>query len=263
MSTAIHPHINPVDILGVQYDNLLRSEVLDCIEVWISQKQAHQICTPNVAHLLLARKDPEFQSILERADLVVADGMGVVCAGRFLGTPLKENVGGRLLLPEFAARAVQKGYRIFLLGGKNCDVTQKASACLCADYPGLCIAGTYTPPFMHEFDDVENQRMVDVVNQSKSDVLFVCLGTPKQEKWIARNLQKLNVPVSIGVGAALDMIAGEVYEPPRWISGIGFEWLVKLIQEPKRLWRRYLVGVPLFLGLVLLQRLRLIGASSK
>ncbi len=149
------------------------------------------------------------------------------------------------------------------MGGKNRDVTQKASARLCANFPGLCIAGTYTPPFMNEFDDAENQRMLDAVNQSKPDVLFICLGTPKQEKWIARNLTNLNVPVSIGIGAALDMIAGNIYEPPRWVSGIGLEWLVKLFQEPKRFWRRYLVGIPFFLFLVIRQRWRMICSGAK
>lgn len=252
-----------VNLLGIRYDNLTRLDVLDQVELWIQEGGHHMICTPNADHVVRTQTDIEFREIIQKSDLVVSDGMGVVYAARFLGTPLKENVGGRLLLPEFAARAVQKGCRIFLLGGKNRDVMQRASARLCANFPGLCIAGTYTPPFMDEFDDVENQRMLDAVNQSKSDVLFVCLGTPKQEKWIARNLQKLDVPVSIGIGAALDIIAGEVYEPPGWISGIGFEWFVKLVQEPKRLWRRYLVGIPHFLWLILLQRLRLINTGPK
>jgi len=249
-------YMHKIVILGVHYVNVSRIETLDLMESFIGQGGRHIICTPNVDHLLQARKDQEFHGILEQADLIVADGMGVVYASRFLGVPLKENVGGRHLLPEFSARAAQKGYRIFLLGGKNRSVVQKAVDRLHVDHPSLIIAGTYTPPFMSEFDEVENQRMLNAVNQSKPDVLFVCLGTPKQEKWIASNLQHLNVPVSIGIGAALDMISGHVYEPPRWISDMGLEWLVKLIQEPQRLWRRYILGIPVFIWLVIQQRVK-------
>lgn len=242
-----------VNILGIQFDNVTRDETVARMEHMISTHKPHMICTPNADHVLQARHDHEFREILECADLVVSDGMAVVYASRLLGTPFEENVGGRLLLPEFASRAACMGYRLFLLGGKDHKVAQIAAARLCVKNPGLIITGTYTPPFMPEFDKVETDRMLDAVHRAQPDALFVCLGTPKQEKWIARNLQRLNVPVSIGVGAALDMISGHVYEPPHWVSNVGLEWLVKLVQEPKRLWQRYLLGIPLFVWLVLQQ----------
>lgn len=246
--------IDPVTILGIRYDNLSREEVLDCMESFAQQGSTRMICTPNADHLLQARRDREFRDILERADLVVSDGMGVVYAARLLGTPFKENVGGRLLLPDFSSRAARFGYRLFLLGGNNEEMVQLAVTKLCRSYPGLVIAGSYTPPFMQEFDEAETGRMLDSIHRARPDVLFVCLGTPKQEKWIARNLDRLNVPVSIGIGAALDMIAGCVNEPPRWVSRIGLEWLVKLLHEPKRLWRRYFWNGTVFVSLILKQR---------
>jgi N-acetylglucosaminyldiphosphoundecaprenol N-acetyl-beta-D-mannosaminyltransferase len=109
---------------------------------------------------------------------------------------------------------------------------------------------------MDEFDEAETQRMLEAVHRAKPDVVFVCLGTPKQEKWIARNRDRLSVPVSLGVGSALDIIAGQVRQPPRWMTEVGLEWLAKLFQEPKRLWRRYLLESPPFFMMVAQQRMR-------
>jgi len=245
-----------MNIAGVEFHNVTRAETIALMEQMISARKSHMICTPNADHVVRIRADAEFGRIIANADLVVPDGMAVIYASRILGTPLKQNVGGRLLLPAMAELSVYKGYRIFLLGGSNEQVARLAVEHLRKDYPGVNIVGTYTPPFMDEFIAEENERMLDAVHRAKPDVLFVCLGTPKQEKWIARNLVRLNVPVSIGIGAALDMISGRVYEPPRWVSNVGLEWLVRLLQEPKRLWRRYILGIPIFLWLVLQQRIK-------
>jgi N-acetylglucosaminyldiphosphoundecaprenol N-acetyl-beta-D-mannosaminyltransferase len=252
-TASMPPRIDTVTILGVPYDNLSRQETLDRIEVFIRSGARHMICTPNADHLLRARKDTEFRAILNRADLVVSDGMGVIYASRLLGTPLKENVGGRLLLSEFAARAVLRRYRLFLLGGRDSHMAQEAADRLRAQDQGVLVCGSYAPPFAAEFDEAETQRMLNTVEAARPDILFVCLGTPKQEKWIACNLGRLNVPVSIGVGAALDMLTGRVREPPRWATDCGLEWLAKLIQEPGRFWRRYLLGIPVFIWLIFAQ----------
>jgi len=246
-----------VNILGICYDNLTRLEVLGRIELFIQEGGSHMICTPNADHVVRAQTDMEFREIIQRSDLVVSDGMAVVYASHLLGTPLKENVGGRLLLPALAQRSGEKGYRLFLLGGSSEQVARLAVERLCKDYPGVNIAGTYTPPFMGEFSAEENECMLTALNQARPDVLFVCLGTPKQEKWIARNLKNIQAPVTVGVGVAMDMLAGKVRQPPRWVSDIGFEWLYRLIQEPRRLAKRYLVDDPIFFGWVLRQRMGL------
>lgn len=248
---------NGINILGVFYDSLLRQEVIDRIEDFIHQGGKHMICTPNADHIVRVQTDVEFREIIQRSDLVVSDGMAVVYASHLLGTPLKGNVGGRLLLPALAKLSAENGYRLFLLGGSSEEIARLAVEHLQRDYPGVNIVGTYTPPFMNDFSIIENDRMITAVNLTKPDVLFVCLGTPKQEKWIAHNLSNLQVHVAIGIGAAMDMIAGKVRQPPRWVSDIGFEWLYRLIQEPRRLAKRYLVDDPIFFWWVLKQRLGL------
>jgi N-acetylglucosaminyldiphosphoundecaprenol N-acetyl-beta-D-mannosaminyltransferase len=248
-------HPLKVNILGISYDNLTRLEVLDRIESFIEEGGVHMICTPNADHVVRVQANMEFLEIIKSSDLVVSDGMAVVYASNLLRTPIKENVGGRLLLPALAQRSAEKGYRLFLLGGSTEEVARLAAVRLQKDYPGVNIVGTYTPPFMNDFTKEENDRMLTSVNRAKPDVLFVCLGTPKQEKWIAHNLINLQVHVALGIGAAMDMIAGKVRQPPRWVSEIGFEWLYRLIQEPRRLAKRYLVDDPIFFWWVIRQRI--------
>ncbi len=258
----LRPRIGAVSILGLRYDNLTRTEAIDVLERFVAQGRPRMVCTPNADHVMLARRDAEFRDILQRADLVVSDGMGVWYASRLLGTPLRENVSGRLLVDELAARWAPLGRRVFLVGGRSAADARRAAERLVARCPGLVVCGTYTPPFADRFDDAESSRIVDAVNAARPDVLLVCLGTPKQEKWIAENLHRLAAPVTLGVGAALDFLAGVVREPPRWASRVGLEWLWRLAQEPGRLWRRYLVRGSRFVGLVLLERLRRRGAPT-
>ena len=168
-------------------------------------------------------------------------------------TPLLENVAGRLLVESLAMRGAVAGRRVFLLGGRDPDVARRAAARLAAEHPGLAVVGWYAPPFAAEFDAAESERMLAAVNRARPEVLLVCLGTPKQEKWIARNLQRLEVPVSIGVGATIDFLAGRIAEPPRWMTRVGLEWLYKLAHEPRRLWRRYLLRGSVFAWLVVRQ----------
>lgn len=244
-----------VKISGVSFHNVNRMETLSAIDKMISSQERHYICTPNADHIIRAAYDSEFRKIIDNADLVIPDGMAVIYASYILGTPLKQNVGGRLLLPEMVKKSDETGYRIFLLGGSDPSVLEKAVIKLKSSYPNSNIVGYYSPPFMQEFDKRETEYMLQVINKSKPDILFVCLGTPKQEKWIARNFERIESFVSIGVGIALDMIAGNVSVPPRWISNIGFEWLFRLYQEPKRLYKRYLIDDPKFFLWVIKQRL--------
>ncbi len=248
---------NPVTICGVTYDNVTRYEAVDIIESFIMAKGAHMVCTPNADHIVRVRTDKEFEQIIAHADLVLTDGMAVVYASRFLGNPVKGNVGGRLLLPILAERSASRGYRIFLLGGSSPEVAQTATARLLESYPRANIVGCYSPPHAAEFDAAETGKMLAKVKQSGADVLLVCLGTPKQEKWIARNLKDIQASVSIGIGVALDMFAGKVSKPPAWMTEIGLEWLYRTFQEPRRLVQRYFVNGTMFCWLVLKERLRL------
>jgi N-acetylglucosaminyldiphosphoundecaprenol N-acetyl-beta-D-mannosaminyltransferase len=190
--------------------------------------------------------------------LVLTDGMAVVYASHFLGQPVKGNVGGRLLLPILTERSAHRGYRIFLLGGSSPQVAESATVRLMQCYPRANIVGYYSPPHMLEFDAAETANMLEKVNQSGADVLLVCLGTPKQEKWIARNLPHIQASVSIGIGVALDMFAGRIRKAPTWMTDVGLEWLYRTFQEPRRMVHRYLVNGSIFLWLVLKGRLGMV-----
>lgn len=252
------PRRRAVAIAGVQFDNLSRGEVLEWIEQAIRQNEARMICTANADHVVRARRDVEFRSILERADLVVADGMAVVYAARFLGTPLKQNIVGRYLLPLLATCSAVKGYRLFVVGGSSADVASQTVERLRSEYPGVAIVGCYTPPFVRNLEEDEGEvtRIVEAVNAAHADVLFVCLGTPKQEKLIANALHRLNVKVAVGIGAALEILSGRIHEPPRWATEVGVEWAFRLLQEPRRLARRYLWDDPRLFLWVLRQRMK-------
>jgi N-acetylglucosaminyldiphosphoundecaprenol N-acetyl-beta-D-mannosaminyltransferase len=239
-----------VELLGVTYDNVTRAEALDQIERFIEDGRSRIVCTPNADHVLQIRTDAEFGAILHRSDLNLADGMAVIYASRILRRPLVQNVGGRLLLNEFAARSAKRRYRMFLLGGRDQEQANEVGRRLTLANPGLIVAGAYAPPFVSEFDETATAQMLGLIEQAKPAILFVGLGTPKQEKWISRNLHRLRVPVSIGVGAAFDIITGRVKCPPQWMTDAGLEWAFRLGQEPGRLWRRYLQRDSQFFWLV-------------
>src|SRR5574341_1649074 len=172
-----------VTLFGIPYANITQTAALNWIEEAIRKRIPRMVCTPNVDHVMLARSDAEFMQILLDADLNVADGMGIVYASRLVGKPLPENIGGRLLLNEIAQRAAKEGHRIFLMGGRSQEDAERAGRTLEAANPGLKIAGILAPPIAAEFSVAVDTRIVELVRQSKPDILFVGIGTPKQEKW--------------------------------------------------------------------------------
>jgi N-acetylglucosaminyldiphosphoundecaprenol N-acetyl-beta-D-mannosaminyltransferase len=202
-----------------------------------------------------AQKDQEFFRILNRAQLSVPDGMWVVYASRFLGTPLKENVKGRILVIHLCRQASELGHSVFLLGGEP-GVAAQAAEVLKNQFPDLKVAGTLAPPFGFDQKQSENDTVIEKLRQAKPDILFVGLGAPKQDKWIANNLAKTGIPVALGIGCTFDVISGKVKEAPRWMTEVGLEWLFRLTREPGRLWVRYLIRDPQFLWKVVLQKLR-------
>jgi len=235
-----------VSVLGVRVDDVTSDEALRRIEDFIGQGMPHQVVTVNPEFIIAARSDPHFRQILNSAALSLPDGVGLLWATRFLGRPLRERVTGVDTVERVAELAARKGYRLFLLGARE-GVAARAARVLKKRYPGLSVAGTYAgSPSPHEEDEI-----VELVREAKPDVLFVAYGAPQQEKWIARNLKRLGVPVAMGVGGAFDFIAGVVPRAPRWMQRWGLEWLYRLIRQPWR-WRRML-ALPRFVWLVLWQ----------
>ncbi len=244
-----------VDILGIKVDRLGMAETVARVEQFIAERVPRIVITPNVDHLIKARKDHEFKRIYDETDLSVPDGVPLLWAAKFLGTPLVERVNGTDLFEALCARAAEKGYRLFFLGAAP-GVAAAAAGKLEKRYPKIKIVGTYSPPFSFFNSSIENQKIEKMIQAVQPDILFVGLGAPKQEKWIYRHRQKLQVPVSIGIGASFEYIAGCTARAPRWMQRMGLEWLYRIIENPGRYWRRYFVEDVVFLPLVFAQRLK-------
>ncbi|MDH4138373.1 MAG: WecB/TagA/CpsF family glycosyltransferase [Anaerolineae bacterium] len=237
-----------IAILGVRVSNVGVPESLAIIEGLIESGISHQLVTVNTEFVMAAQKDAEFKAIIHAAALALPDGIGLLWAARFLGRPLKERVTGVDTVQRVAELAACRGYRLFLLGAAE-GVADLCAQHLSNKYPNLQIVGTYSgSPAVEEEDEI-----VALIKQAKPDVLFVAYGAPQQDKWIARNLERLEVPLAMGVGGAFDFIAGVAVRAPRWMQRLGLEWLHRLYHEPWR-WRRML-ALPRFLGLVMRERL--------
>ncbi|MBW4564848.1 MAG: WecB/TagA/CpsF family glycosyltransferase [Mojavia pulchra JT2-VF2] len=244
-----------VDIGGIKIDKYSFDEVVERIVGHaLSGKAPEYVVTPNAMHILTLQKDAHFREIYRQAFLVVPDGVSLLWSAKFLNTPLNGRVNGTDLFEKLCAIASQKGLKVFLLGGRP-GAAEKAKETLEARHPELKIVGTYCPPYNFEFQKAELELINSKIKAANPDLLFVGLGAPKQEKWIAANYQELGVPISVGIGVSFELVANMVTRAPVWMQKMGLEWLFRLIVEPSRLWKRYIIGNPLFIWLVLKQRL--------
>ncbi len=243
-----------IDIGGVAIDNLTLAECLHRLEELVANRKPVYVITPNVDHVVKLQKDADFRKVYEESALNLADGVPLLWAAKFLGTPLKEKISGSDLLPVICQLAAQKGFRLFLMGGRP-TAADCAAVKLRQQFPGLQIVGKYSPPFGFEKVDAQNQQIIELIKDAKPDILFVGLGAPKQEKWIYRWHTKYEVPVSIGVGVSFEFVAGMVVRAPAWMQKIGLEWFWRIMMEPGRLWRRYLIDDMQFFPLILKQKL--------
>ena len=242
-----------INICHVDIDSISMKEALCIMEDIIAEKGRGLIVTPNVDHIVQLQKDEEFKVIYRQALLALPDGMPVMWGAKFLGTPLKQKISGSDLFPEFCKVTADKGYKMFFMGGRPGAVT-RTKELLEKRYSKINIVGTYCPPFGFEKDEAENAKIVKMINQARPDVLFVGLGAPKQEKWLYRNYNELNVPVSAGIGITFEYMAGMVTRAPLWMQNVGLEWFWRLMMEPRRLWKRYLVYDMQFFWLILKQK---------
>ena len=247
-----------VIILGIPIDNLTLSEAVEqifrMVTEFTSDGVPREVATVNVDFIVNTLswqrggiKHPELLDILRRADMVTADGMPVVWMSQMLGCPLKERVTGADMVPAFATEAARRGASLFFLGGRG-DVGQRAADLLVKRNPGLKVAGV-SSPFVHtegehlaDFEQ-EDTAIVDEINAARPDILLIAFGNPKQELWFARNAPRLKVPVSIGIGGTFEFIVGTVSRAPLWVQKAGLEWIYRILMEPRRLWKRYAVGL--------------------
>jgi N-acetylglucosaminyldiphosphoundecaprenol N-acetyl-beta-D-mannosaminyltransferase len=228
------------DITGILIDRLRRPDVLTRIDQFVQTRRPHQIVTVNADFLSIANREADFIELLNQAAISVPDGMPLIWLSRLLGQTLPERITGTDLLLDCAALAAARGYRIFLLGAAP-GVADEVAQHLTRRFPGLQIAGTHSPPYFEGSDPAAEAAMVALVRAAQPDMLFVAMGTPKQERWIYNNLDALGVPVCIGVGGVFNFITGRIPRAPQLLQHLGLEWFFRLVLEPRRLWRRYLV----------------------
>tara|TARA_R110002049_G_scaffold268432_1_gene444908 strand:+ start:298 stop:1092 length:795 start_codon:yes stop_codon:yes gene_type:complete len=241
--------INSVHIGGVRIDNVDMKESVQKIIDLIGGKEKHQISTPNLDFLYNASKNHQFRKILNSTFLNIPDGKPLILLSRLKKKPLKEKVSGADLFVNICQEAAKKNICIHLMGSKP-GVAAQAKLNLEKKFSGLNIVGAVSPSFGFETDEAESTELIEQINKVKPDILFVGVGSPKQELWIAKYLDQLDIKVAIGVGASFDFAAGHVKIPPPFIKKAGFAWLWRLSIEPKRLWKRYLMNnLPLFIKL--------------
>ena len=227
----------PIAILGVPFDKITTEETVELVARMIASRAPHYLATANVNFAASAFRDVELRRILLEADCVLCDGMPLVWASRWLGNPLPERVTGADLVPRLLEESERRGWRVFFLGGSE-ESLGGATANMRARHPKLQISGAYSPPF-RPLLEMNHEDILRRIADAKPDILFVAFGCPKQEKWIKMNYLRSGVPVSIGVGASIDFLAGLQKRAPVMIQRIGLEWLYRICQEPRRLLGRY------------------------
>ena len=215
------------DILGVRFDDVSRQEAAQLGAAMLEQDQFHYVVTPNPEFILAAEKDADFRQVLNSADLVIPDGIGVVYSAKILGTPLKERVPGIEFAADMLAQLDQMGGRLYLLGAKP-GVAQEAGRRILERHPNIVLCGTHDGYFKDE------EAVLLEVAAARPDLLFVCLGAPKQEKWMARWGRHTGARLAIGLGGALDVFAGTVERAPESWRKLGLEWAYRLKKEPQR-----------------------------
>ena len=235
-----------VDLLGIPVSRLTVSQLAEKIHDLVVNKQKTIVSPINANCVNIALRDAEYMGILNSADIVYADGVSVVWAARLLGDSLLERIPSADLLPELCKIAVRKRYKLYFLGSEP-GIARKAAQDLLKRFPGLWIVG-WNKGY---FKECEELSIIHKINTMKPDILFVGMGTPKQEKWIKQPIEERAASVIIPCGGLFDLYSGKIKRAPIWMRGLGFEWLYRLFSEPKRLWRRYLIGNWVFIFNVL------------
>jgi N-acetylglucosaminyldiphosphoundecaprenol N-acetyl-beta-D-mannosaminyltransferase len=245
--------VERANILGVGVSAVDMSAALAQISAWIGRGEAKYVCVTGVHGVIESQLDEGIRNVHNRAGMVVPDGMPLVWLSRWQGFKHVDRVYGPDLMLAACEISLHTGWRHFLCGGAP-GVAEQLAERLQSRFPGLQIAGAYTPPF-RALTHAEERELIDAVQSSGADIVWVGISTPKQERWMAELVAPLAGPVLIGVGAAFDFNAGLKRQAPRWIQRSGLEWLFRLCMEPRRLWRRYFRNNSYFLWLLLLQAL--------
>lgn len=245
------PRPDRVNILGVGLSAINMQQALEQLACWINNREKVLVVLCPVYTIMLCQEQPSLRSILNNAGMVTPDGMPLVFLGRLLGHQHMGRVYGPDLIQAFAERAAKEGYTSYFYGGAQ-GVPEQLAEVLAKRSPDFQSVGTYSPPY-RDLTPEEDEAIVQRINVANPDVVWVGLGSPKQDYWMASHRDRLNAPVLVGVGAAFNMLTGRLRQAPYWMQRTGLEWLFRLAMEPRRLWRRYVLYNPRFIVQMALQ----------
>ena len=240
-----------IEILGCPIDNLTIDETISLIDEMISSNTPHQHVVINVDKLLKLRNDKKLKQIISDCDIINVDGMPIVWASKILGNPLKERITGIDLMEQLIKHSVKKGYRVYFLGAKE-EVVKKVVEVYSRRYPNLKIAGFRNGYWKFE----EEEYIIKEIQKSKPDILFLAISSPTKEFFLKKFLNIMNVPFVMGVGGSFDVVAGVTKRAPLFMQKYGLEWFFRFIQEPKRMWKRYIIGNSVFICLIFKELLK-------
>jgi N-acetylglucosaminyldiphosphoundecaprenol N-acetyl-beta-D-mannosaminyltransferase len=246
--------IERVDVLGVGVSAINLDQAVGQIDDWVRTREPNYVCVCTVHGVMDCQRSPALKAIFNAAGMVTPDGMPLVWLSRSRYPHVSRVYGPDLMLAELE-RSAASGQRHFFYGGGD-GIGKRLAARMASRFPGVHIVGTLEPPFAH-IDELATPGVAQEIDAARPDVVWVGIGSPKQELWMARMRPLLEAPVLVGVGAAFDFHSGVVRQAPGWMQRSGLEWLFRLLSDPRRLWRRYLVDNPWFIWAVALQRLGL------
>lgn len=226
--------------MNTEIDNLTMDEAIIEIDKLIQERKNAYVVTPNVDHIVQLEYNRELQEVYQNADLILTDGKPLIWISKWYKRPIKEKISGSDLFPYICQLAANKGYTVYFFGAAE-GVAAKAAENLMRKIPGLNVVGTFSPDYGFEKDQNKVAEAIERIKSANPDILVVGLGCPKQELFVYRYADKLNVPLSLGLGASLDFEAGNIKRAPKWMSNHGLEWLFRITQDPKRMAKRYLV----------------------
>lgn len=238
-----------VDICNVSVSSVNIDQACEIVDGWVNDRKKVYICVAPVSTIVDCQSDPEYRKVLDNADMITPDGMPLVWVAKIMGDKNIARTYGPDLMLALCEKGQERGYKHYLYGGteSTCSLLKNV---LKDKLSNINITGHYAPPFRPAHAQEEG-AVIDEINRLAPDIFWVGLGSPKQDYWMCEHRQKLNVPVMIGVGAAFDFIAGVKKQAPRWMQRCGLEWFFRLCSEPRRLWKRYLVGNTRFIYLLI------------
>lgn len=229
-----------IQFLNTYVNHCSMDECVEEIERLISVGGKHYIIAVNADVIMKIEHDEKLKAATDEADMVIVDGKPLIWIAKKHKKPIREKISGSDLVPILCRKAGEKGYSVFILGGKE-GIAERAKSNLEKDIPDINVVGTYAPPFGFETNEEEIGKVIQAINEVKPDILLVCFGCPKQEKFVFDHIRDYEAKISICAGATVDFLAGNVKRAPKWMSNVGLEWLYRFFKEPRRLFRRYFI----------------------